>query len=257
MTKKYFFFDIDGTLTDRKTHKIIPSAQNALLKLQENGHFVAIATGRAHYKAKSFIEAINVKHMVCAGGGGLVYHNELIENTPLDRQKAIALYEEAKALGFGILVAIDDSIDVYSENDLFRQQVGERKELTRYFIDSNFDIHQQEAIYKLYIAVSSEDEHQLKTLKSLGFLRFEQEYLNIQYDDKLSGIIKLVQYVGGNLEDVVVFGDDLNDMVMFDSRFTCIAMGNAHEQLKQKATFVTKANVDDGIAYALKHFKWI
>ena len=53
MNKKYFFFDIDGTLTDRKTGKIVPSAQVALNELQKAGHFVAIATGRAHYKARN------------------------------------------------------------------------------------------------------------------------------------------------------------------------------------------------------------
>ena len=48
MEKKYFFFDIDGTLTDRSTGKIVPSAREALDRLEANGHFVAIATGRAH-----------------------------------------------------------------------------------------------------------------------------------------------------------------------------------------------------------------
>ena len=53
MEKKYFFFDIDGTLTDRSTGKIVPSAREALDRLEANGHFVAIATGRAHYIAGS------------------------------------------------------------------------------------------------------------------------------------------------------------------------------------------------------------
>ena len=43
MEKKYFFFDIDGTLTDRSTGKIVPSAREALDRLEANGHFVAIA----------------------------------------------------------------------------------------------------------------------------------------------------------------------------------------------------------------------
>ena len=53
MEKKYLFFDIDGTLTDRSTGEIVPSAREALTRLEENGHFVAIATGRAHYKENS------------------------------------------------------------------------------------------------------------------------------------------------------------------------------------------------------------
>ena len=80
MNKKYFFFDIDGTLTDRATGKIVPSAQVALNKLQEAGHFVAIATGRAHYKARNFMESVGLHDMVCCGGGGLVINDELIQN---------------------------------------------------------------------------------------------------------------------------------------------------------------------------------
>ena len=45
MKKKYFFFDIDGTLTDRATGNIVPSAILAVQKLKEAGHFVAINTG--------------------------------------------------------------------------------------------------------------------------------------------------------------------------------------------------------------------
>ena len=36
MEKKYLFFDIDGTLTDRSTGEIVPSAREALTRLEEN-----------------------------------------------------------------------------------------------------------------------------------------------------------------------------------------------------------------------------
>ena len=44
---------------------------------------------------------------------------------------------------------------------------------------------------------------------------------------------------------------------MFQKQWTCIAMGNACDELKQKATFVTKDNTDDGIQYACQYFGWI
>ena len=50
--KNIFFFDIDGTLTDLKTHQIVPSAKVALEKLKQAGHFVCLNTGRAHYKSR-------------------------------------------------------------------------------------------------------------------------------------------------------------------------------------------------------------
>lgn len=93
MNKKYFFFDIDGTLTDKKTNKVVPSALKALKKLQDNGHFVAIATGRAHYKAINFMREIGLKNMVCNGGHGLVVNEQLVKNAPLDFQKCLAVIE--------------------------------------------------------------------------------------------------------------------------------------------------------------------
>ena len=58
-------------------------------------------------------------------------------------------------------------------------------------------------------------------------------------------------------KDVVVFGDDTNDLVMFDPGWFSIAMGNGNEKLKEKADYVTAANIDDGIEKACRHFGWI
>ena len=205
---KYIFFDIDGTLTDNTTGKIVPSAQEALDKLQENGNFVAIATGRAYYKAKNFLKEVGLNNMVCNGGNGLVINHQLVKNAPLDRQKALAVIDEAENLGYGILIAPFDSIDVYSKN-------------------------------------------------TLGSLRFEQEYLMFQPDDKKQGIVDMIAMIKGNIDDVVVFGDDYNDLVMFDERFYRIAMGNACDELKAKADYITDRNTSDGIYNACRVHGWI
>lgn len=247
MNKKYFFFDIDGTLTDRKTGKIVPSAQEALNKLQEAGHFVAIATGRAHYKAIGFMQSVGLSNMVCSGGKALVIDHKLVHNIPLDLKKAKAIVKEAQSLGYGILLMLDDSIDVYSKNDLFRQQVGERKEPTNYIIDENLDYENLDAIYKIYLSIPREKEDELTLKDTLGNLRFVEEYLMFQYDEKHQGILDMIEQIDGNVKDVVVFGDDYNDLCMFDPMWTSVAMGNACDALKEKASFVAEANVEDGI----------
>ncbi len=255
--KKYIFFDIDGTLTDNQTHQIVPSAKKALDKLQANGNFVAIATGRAYYKSKDFMEEAGLSNMVCNGGNGIVLNHQLIKNAPLDRSKALKIINEAEILGYGILVAPFDSIDVYSKNTLFLKQAGYRKEPTRYTIDTNLDYRDLKEIYKIYISIPEDKEAELSTKDTLGHLRFESEYLMFQPDDKRKGILDLMEMIDGNIDDVVVFGDDYNDLDMFDERFYRIAMGNACDELKKVADYITDRNTNDGIYNACRVHGWI
>ena len=256
MNKKYFFFDIDGTLTNKETGELIESAKETIQKLQENGHFVAIATGRAYYKTKDFAKKVGIHHIVSNGGAAITINDQMIENKPLDRTKAIALCNQAKELGYGVLVATNDSIDVTMCDEEFIQQVGYRKEPTRYFLDCSLTYEDIKDFYKLYIAVPQSEEDKLTLKDTLGHIRFVQDYLTYQHDAKDQGILRMLELVGGKSEDVVVFGDDYNDLVMF-KYWTNIAMGNACDELKQKATFVTKTSVDNGIQYACQHFHWI
>ena len=67
----------------------------------------------------------------------------------------------------------------------------------------------------------------------------------------------MIHHLGGNEEDVVVFGDGHNDISMVKQAPISIAMGNAIDKLKEHATFITKSNKEDGIEYACRHFGWI
>ena len=78
-----------------------------------------------------------------------------------------------------------------------------------------------------------------------------------QYDEKDEGIRRMMRVLGRDIADVVVFGDDTNDLVMFRPEWFSVAMGNACQALKDRADFVTKRNVEDGIWYACEHFGWI
>lgn len=256
MRKKYFFFDIDGTLTDRATGQIVPSARKALDLLREAGHFVAINTGRAHYKSRIFFDKYGFDNMVCNGGMGIVIDRKLVENRPLDFEKALWLYRYCVDIGIGVLAAIDDSQKVYGRDFLFYDQVGPRREPTTYIIDDTFDPADAGAIYKLYTATTEERRKNLPFPEGLGYVNFEPEYTIVQHDDKRAGIYRMLELIGGAPEDVVVFGDDTNDMDMFVPEFYSIAMGNGHPALKAIASEIAPANIDDGIYRVCEAHGW-
>ena len=66
----------------------------------------------------------------------------------------------------------------------------------------------------------------------------------------------MLEIVGGSPEDVVVFGDDLNDLDMFAPEFYKIAMGNGHPALKAAADLVAPANIEDGIFRVCEENGW-
>ena len=124
-------------------------------------------------------------------------------------------------------------------------------------VDENLDLDKIDIIYKAYIACTVENEGQIENLQNVPFARYQDAYVFVEPDDKSIGIKSILDYYHAPYEDAVVFGDNKNDLKMFRDEWTSIAMGNAIDELKERATFVTKDAVDDGIAYACKHFNWI
>ena len=230
--RRFLFRQESGT-TDDATKEIVPSALEAVRKLQQAGHFVSLATGRANYKAEGFRAKHDFQNMVCNGGHGIYYDGELRENRPLDYDKALAVYRQAVELGYGVLAAIDDSQKVYADSFRFYEMAGIRREATTYIIDEEFDPADVENIYKLYVAVPQEEEHRLTLKDTVGHLRYQKEYLMFQADEKKDGIIKMLEYAGGSPENTVVFGDDYNDLCM-----------------------LTEKNIEDGIYKACEKHGW-
>ncbi|GJM70886.1 hypothetical protein HMSSN036_31020 [Paenibacillus macerans] len=70
---------------------------------------------------------------------------------------------------------------------------------------------------------------------------------------KARGIQDLLQHLEVSPEEVVAFGDGLNDREMLTLAGLGIAMGNGHEQLKACADHTTTDVDNDGIANGLKY----
>ena len=69
---------------------------------------------------------------------------------------------------------------------------------------------------------------------------------------KWNTIKSLTEKLGIDTKNIIAFGDDYNDIDMIKNAGIGIAMGNAEENVKKVANFVTDTNMNDGVAKYIK-----
>lgn len=72
--------------------------------------------------------------------------------------------------------------------------------------------------------------------------------------NKATGIYKVIEYFGATIEDTIAFGDGANDIEMIETAHIGIAMGNAENEVKEIAYYITDDVDKGGIINALRHF---
>ena len=72
--------------------------------------------------------------------------------------------------------------------------------------------------------------------------------------DKGKGLHAMADYLGLNIDETMAFGDGGNDISIVREAGTGVAMGNAGDNLKQVADYITTHVDEDGVKNALLHF---
>lgn len=108
----------------------------------------------------------------------------------------------------------------------------------------------------------SDDEPMLRDLTARAQARFGDDatigqsqtyYLDVTNirANKGDGIATLAKAFGVTLDEVAVMGDMPNDLPMFARAGLAIAMGQAPEEVRSKARYVSTSNDEDGVAHAI------
>lgn len=69
---------------------------------------------------------------------------------------------------------------------------------------------------------------------------------------KAKGLGELTQRLNILPEEVISIGDNINDLEMMEFAGIGVAMGNALEEVKEKADYITKSNEEEGVAYFIE-----
>ncbi|HLR61249.1 MAG TPA: Cof-type HAD-IIB family hydrolase [Lentibacillus sp.] len=253
MTQKLIFFDIDGTLLDDEK-RLPDSARQAIADLQQAGHFVAIATGRAPFAFKPLMDDLNIGTYVSINGQYVVHNGEAIYKNPL-RPDALAALEKYAAERQHPLVHLnhDDWYANTQNHPHVQEATGSLKLDTT--VKYNPDYFREGEVYQTLLFCTGEGEAEYdQTFDQLDFIRWHRYSVDVMPagGSKAAGIRKLIQELQIPAADVYAFGDGLNDIPMLKSVQNSIAMGNAADVVKQAAGSVTKDVHDDGIWHGLK-----
>jgi Cof subfamily protein (haloacid dehalogenase superfamily) len=75
--------------------------------------------------------------------------------------------------------------------------------------------------------------------------------------NKATGMDAVVKYFHADIKDTISIGDGFNDLPMFKKAHLSIAMGNAPQEIKDKADRITTSLEEDGIYHAFKELNLI
>lgn len=253
---KAIFFDIDGTLVSFKTHCIPESTIKAVRAVRQKGVKVFIATGRPRPFVDNLGELEYDGIMTVNGADCQTNDGTVIRHQPVSKADLSRLIEYHTHHPFPIAFASNDNTFVTS--------VSSESEEIMQLLDLNMprfapieqcltmDVMQIIAFYK-------ETEHPElleKVLVGCEAQRWHGYFADIicKGNNKAHGIDTMIKHYGITIDDTMAFGDGGNDICMLQHVGLGIAMGNAREEVKNAANFVTDDVDHDGIASALDKF---
>ena len=103
---------------------------------------------------------------------------------------------------------------------------------------------------------SAEDAEWVKHAPGMKSARWTEEFADMipLEGGKPVGMQKILDHYGIDQKDTIAFGDGGNDMTMLEFAAIGVAMGNANDEVKSHADYVTDTSENDGILKAFQHF---
>lgn len=260
-------FDLDGTLLSSNA-TILESSKQAIQKIREKGIKVYFVTGRHHTAVRPYYKELDLDTPVVCCNGTYVYdfkNEKALVGNPLSSQVASHLIAEAQAQGIHTAVYFEDAMTYETLNihfEKFQKWVQSCPEAVRpnvYQVESfQQEIEKGTTIWK--VLISDQDLVKLQSfVEKLPRDQVSPEWSWVDRVDitsvgnsKGARLAELLKTEGIELEQVIAFGDNFNDISMLEAVGLGIAMGGSEEEVQQKAKKTIGSNNEDSIANELK-----
>lgn len=267
MAIKLIAIDMDGTLL-LPDHTISPAVKNAIAAARARGVNVVLTTGRPYAGVHNYLKEL---HMEQPGDYCITYNGALVQKAAdgsTVAQTALS-YDDYRfwknSLAKSVLISTPlDRTTLYTANrDISYYTVHESFVATIPLVfceaekmDPNTQFLKvmmidEPAILDCAIArIPQEVKEKYTVLKSAPyFLEILDKRVN-----KGTGVKSLADVLGIKPEEIMAIGDQENDIAMIEYAGVGVAMDNAIPSVKEVANFVTKSNLEDGVAFAIEKY---
>lgn len=265
MTYKMIVLDLDDTLL-RNDGTISPRNKQALMSAQEAGVKVVLASGRPTYAMTTLADELELErfgsYILSFNGAKIINWKTQEEafSSTLTPQMAHELHGMSLQEGVSALTYVGDEIVAESvteytlvESEITGMKINE--------VPSFVEAVQVPVVKVLMVAdperlVIVEDKLKAKMAGKLNVMRSKPFFLEFTEDgvNKGTSLNHLIQQLGIERSEVIAMGDGYNDIAMLEFAGLGVAMGNAPEEIKELADYVTDTNMNDGVAQVVEAF---
>ncbi|MFO3717976.1 Cof-type HAD-IIB family hydrolase [Anaerococcus sp. ENR1011] len=261
---KLVAIDLDGTLLG-SDEKIVEKNIDAIKKIKEKGIEVVIATGRCFngfwwVRQELGLEGFD-DYSICNTGAFVrcnATSKAIIEN-PLEKED----YEKITSyLGdYDLQVGIFTKDVLYNNEEVVNDGFKKDQEVMKLPRLKFKDFDEIEEKVARINFMGNQDEldkfyEENKEALEKDYMTMRNETYSLEVLKKSSGkansLKKLCEYLDIDLANVAYFGDGANDIEAIKLAGLGIAMGNAKEETKEAADYVTSTNDEAGLAEFLE-----
>lgn len=266
MSIKLIALDLDGTLTD-DNKQISDYTKQTLLEASERGARIALASGRPLLGMMQVAKRLELErvggYLLAYNGGQIVdcktgetiyrvnFPPELIEESvqfARDRNLAMICYDEEHIVSEG-------------PDDEYLQHEGFNNSAPIKLVD-DLPAYLNYPIVKMVICGNGD---RLAQVEKEAVAQFKGRLDNYRAEpvflefmplgiNKAASLKRLMDMLGIDKSELMACGDMHNDISMLELAGVSVAVGNAAEDVKKAATFVSRTNNEDGVAYAVRKF---
>ena len=270
-TAKHFPFraialDLDGTLTNHDK-VVTPRTRQALLKAQEQGAIIILASGRPTYGIVPVAECLELEkrggYILSYNGGNIVNAKtgEKLFSQFLPDAVIPILYKYAREHRYALLGYAGNEIITEMPDDQYVKEESRINKMNIRKVDNLLDALEPHPT-KLLMTGDPTDmlKAEEKLVEILGekmdIFRSAPFFLELvpKGIDKAQSLLRLLSKINLTPADLIAFGDGYNDLSMLKLAGVGVAMANAAPEVRADADYVTLSNEEDGEAAALLHF---